>query len=233
MDRQRTLLVPQPTTAMTDAPTPHAASGPPSGLSFPDRPCRPPFHPDEVLDAWFGPRDDPRRQSLRREWFQGGPAFDEALRRRFLPLWEAAARGELAHWQATPQGRLALVIALDQFTRNFFRGQARAFACDATARRIAEAALADGEDRVFAPVARAFLYLPFEHSEDAADQARSEALFAALADAAPALAGYLDYARRHRAVILRFGRFPHRNAALGRATTAEEAAFLAEHPAGF
>lgn len=219
---------------MNDAFTPPQT--PPPALAhphFPTTPCRPPFHPDEVLDAWFGPRDDPQRRQPRRAWFMGGADFDTALRARFLPVWEAAVRGELAAWNATAQGRLALVIVLDQLSRNFFRGDAQAFASDAAARRVAEAALAAGEDQCLAPVARAFLYLPFEHSEDAADQARAEALFTALAAADPALDSYLDYARRHRAVILRFGRFPHRNAALGRTTTAEEAAFLADHPAGF
>lgn len=146
---------------MNDAFTPPQT--PPPALAhphFPTTPCRPPFHPDEALDAWFGPRDDPQRRQTRRAWFMGGADFDATLRARFLPVWEAAVRGELAAWNATAQGRLALVIVLDQLSRNFFRGDARAFASDAAARRVAEAALAAGEDQCLAPVARAFSTCP-------------------------------------------------------------------------
>src|SRR5690606_119569 len=134
-------------------------------------------------------------------------------------------------WLAPPRGRLALVILIDQFSRNLFRGDARAFAHDALARRWVSEGLDAGADRALRAIERVFFYLPLEHSESLADQQRSVALFERLcADVPPALqgtfAGYLDYAVRHRDVIVRFGRFPHRNASLGRATTPEEAEFL-------
>jgi uncharacterized protein (DUF924 family) len=155
------------------------------------------------------------------KWFKKDAAFDDDIRSRFLETYQAAAAGELAGWEQTPEGALALVIVLDQFARNMFRGSARAFAADPLARAAAERALARGFDRQMPLPERQFFYLPLEHSESLADQVRCVALFRATGDAEAA-----KWAELHADIIRRFGRFPHRNAALGRTTTAEEQAFL-------
>jgi uncharacterized protein (DUF924 family) len=155
-------------------------------------------------------------------WFKKDPAFDEAIRARFQETHFAAARGELAEWEETAEGALALVLVLDQFPRNLFRGGAHAFATDPLARRIAAHAVANGFDHTTPAALRYFFYLPFEHSEDAGDQELALELYAALGD--PEL---VKWARLHADIITRFGRFPHRNACLGRESTAEELAFLA------
>lgn len=180
-----------------------------------------------VLDFWFGDTLQPRSA-----WFVKNPQFDAEIGRRFGDLQTFAAAGGAEHWCETALGALALLVLLDQFPRNLFRGQAAAFACDAAARRVAADALRRGHDQLLAPVQRWFLYLPFEHSEDLADQERSVALFQTLQHD-PATVGTLDYAERHRDVIQRFGRFPHRNAALGRVNTDAEAVYLAQPGAGF
>jgi uncharacterized protein (DUF924 family) len=154
-------------------------------------------------------------------WFEKDDAFDAEIRRRFLATHEQAAAGQLAGWEATATGALALLILLDQFPRNMFRGSARAFATDAQARAVTAAALLRGFDGQVPANMRAFFYLPFEHSEDMADQERGLALYTAAGDA-----DGLKWAKIHYDIIRRFGRFPHRNAVLGRATTAEEQAFL-------
>lgn len=182
----------------------------------------------EVLGFWFGPEPVPRA-----EWFRKDPAFDEAIRQRFGATVERALAGELDAWAGTPEGTLALLVLLDQFPRNLFRGQARAFAGDARALALAREAVARGHDRSLHPVQRPFVYLPFEHSEDRAAQDESIRLFTALAAESAAHADTLHWAHRHREVILRFGRYPHRNAALGRASTPEELAFLAEPGSSF
>jgi uncharacterized protein (DUF924 family) len=187
---------------------------------------------ESVLGFWFGPPGSPPLGRSER-WFSADPAFDETVRERFGELAKRAAAGELEGWRESPLGALALVIALDQFPRNIHRGSARAFAADAAARDVALDAEARGFDRALSPVERWFLYLPLMHAEDRALQERSVAHFEALAaEAEPGLAEALeeaaDFARRHRDVIARFGRFPHRNAALGRASSREEVAFLAE-----
>lgn len=155
------------------------------------------------------------------KWFNGGAGFDAECRERFLESHFAAARRELARWAGDAEGALALVLLLDQIPRNVFRGSAHAFATDGLARETARDAIAAGFDLQVDPALRLFFYMPFEHSEDMADQDRAVELFAAMGDA-----GYLDYARRHRDAIARFGRFPHRNAALGRTSTPEEQAWL-------
>ncbi|MCB1883928.1 MAG: DUF924 domain-containing protein [Geminicoccaceae bacterium] len=175
----------------------------------------------DVLDFWLG--DD-----VKAKWFEKDAALDGAIGARFGGAVEAAGRGDLDAWAETAEGALALLILLDQFPRNLFRNQPRAFAFDAKARAVARRAVARGLDRALPPDVRHFVYLPFEHSEDLADQDWSLALFEALGDAA-----YLDFAHRHRVIVARFGRFPHRNRALGRASTAEEAAFLEEPGSGF
>lgn len=201
-----------------------------------------PFDPrvDDVLAFWFGrARDDAAViAECGANWFRGGDAFDAAIRTRFATLREEAIGGRLGAWRATPRGRLASVILVDQFSRNLFRGDARAFAHDALACDWVREGLRTGIDRALRPIERVFFYLPLEHSESFADQQHSVALFRQLcADAPPALRdafdGYLDYAERHRDVVARFGRFPHRNAALGRASTPAEIAYLAEPGSGF
>jgi uncharacterized protein (DUF924 family) len=177
----------------------------------------------EVLDYWFGPAPD--LASRRRLWFGKDPEVDAEIRRRFEGLYRSALAGELDAWLAAPESALALVVVLDQFPRNMYRDTGRAFAADAKALAFAQEALALGHDRQMLPVQRLFLYLPFEHSEGLADQHRSVKLFAALDDAA-GLSDAYDYALRHYCVIQRFGRFPHRNASLGRVSTPEERGFL-------
>ncbi|HZO46441.1 MAG TPA: DUF924 family protein [Xanthobacteraceae bacterium] len=155
------------------------------------------------------------------KWFKKSDAFDAEIRARFLATYEAAAAGQLSDWEATPEGALALTIVLDQFPRNIFRHDPRAFAADATARGVADRALARGFDSRFPVAERYFFYMPFEHSEAMADQERCCALFRAMGDA-----DLLHWAELHADVIRRFGRFPHRNAVLGRTTTPAEKSFL-------
>lgn len=153
-------------------------------------------------------------------WFAKDPALDARFRDRFLRAHDAAARGELAGWPASPEGLLALVLLTDQFPRNAFRGSARMYATDALARRHARAALVLGCIDAVEPALRLFFCLPFAHSEDVADQELSVRLHQRLGEP------WLAHARGHRDIVRRFGRFPHRNALLARATTAEEQAFL-------
>jgi len=167
----------------------------------------------DVLAFW--------RDAGPKKWFAKNDAFDAELRTRFLATYESAAAGKLSDWEATPEGALALTIVLDQFPRNMFRHDPRAFAADATARAVAERAIARGFDSQFPPAERSFFYLPFEHSEAMADQERCCALFRAMGDA-----DLLHWAELHADIIRRFGRFPHRNAALGRSTTPAEKSFL-------
>ncbi len=188
--------------------------------------------PEDVLSFWFD------REDRFRVWFGADPAFDIECRERFGAAVEAAAQGRHGDWAATPRGRLALVILMDQLPRNIFRGSGRSFAYDAEARALVLEGLERGDDRVLATVERGFFYLPLEHAEDAALQALSVRCFERLhAEASPdergMTASLLDYAERHRRVIDRFGRFPHRNALVGRETTAEERAFLASKEAPF
>ncbi len=157
------------------------------------------------------------------KWFAKDEAFDAAIRERFLATHEAAAAGDLADWAATPEGVYALMILLDQFPRNLFRGSPRAFATDAQALAIAERAIARGFDKAFQPPESRFIYMPFMHAEDLAHQERCVALCAASDDP-----DGVKYAVIHRDIIRDFGRFPHRNPVLGRETTAVEHAFLAE-----
>jgi len=160
-----------------------------------------------------------------KKWFAKSAAFDDAIRLRFEPVHHAAARGEYAAWRETPEGCLALLLLLDQFPRNLYRGSAHAFATDPLARAIARRVVDAGFDQQVDPILRPFCYLPFEHSEAIEDQDRAVVLFEAH-DAATGDVSSLEWAVRHRDIIRRFGRFPHRNAALGRETTLEEQAFL-------
>jgi uncharacterized protein (DUF924 family) len=175
----------------------------------------------EVLDFWFDEIDPAR-------WFSADPDFDAQVRDRFLPRLEAAAAGELYLWRVTPEGRLAEVIVLDQFPRNIHRGTPAAFAHDAMALVLAQEAIAAGALAALDPVQRSFLLLPYMHSESRAIHVVAEALYR---EHAPP--GNLDFELRHKAIIDRFGRYPHRNAILGRPSTPEEIEFLAQPGSGF
>lgn len=183
----------------------------------------------EVLEFWFSEGPD----AFRKAWFAKDEAFDGEIRRRFGALLDPAREGALDGWADTAEGALALLLVLDQFPRNLHRGTPLAFASDAKARAIARrAVLARRQDLFLTPTQRVFLYLPFEHSEAMADQDLSVALFEGLRDH-PASGEVIAYAWKHWLVIRRFGRFPHRNAALGRDSTPAELAYLALPGAGF
>jgi len=171
------------------------------------------IEPADVLAFWRAAGPD--------KWFEKDDAFDAEIRQEFLGAYEAAAAGGLAAWEDTADGALALVIVLDQFPRNMFRGSARTYAADPLARAVAGRAIARGFDRRFALPDRRFFYLPFTHSENLADQERCVALYRDADDV-----DSLKYAEEHADIIRRFGRFPHRNRVLGRATTPDEQAFL-------
>jgi uncharacterized protein (DUF924 family) len=186
----------------------------------------------DVLEFWFGEPSSPERGVPRKAWFEKSAEFDAVIRDRFSTLVDAAAAGRLAAWTRMPLAALALVIVCDQFPRNIFRGSPRAFATDPRALEISLGIVERGFDAAYLPVERAFAYLPFEHAEDIAMQRRSLALFARLPPSSTA-ASYMDYARRHHDVIERFGRFPHRNEILGRASTPEEGEFLKQPGSSF
>lgn len=175
-----------------------------------------------ILDFWCLPRTHARYGQMRTIWFLCGPEFDAEIRRRFGCDIEHALAQRTDHWLDTAEGALALVLLLDQFTRNTGRGTRAAFAGDRHARHVAHRALARGYDRHFPIHVAKFFYLPFEHSESLGDQHRSIGLFARQRPKQ-----VLSWAVAHRAIIARFGRFPHRNAALGRANTPAEDAYLA------
>jgi uncharacterized protein (DUF924 family) len=175
----------------------------------------------DVLEFWFG-------ELQPRQWFIKDPELDELIRTRFLGVHEGVAAAPESELVAGPRTALAAVIALDQFPRNMFRGVAKAFATDAKALALADKAISRGFDAVLSPAERQFLYLPFQHCEEPSVQARSVALFRALGDPEQ-----IKYAEDHKAIIDRFGRFPHRNAILGRASTLAEEAFLREPGSAF
>jgi uncharacterized protein (DUF924 family) len=189
--------------------------------------------PKTIYDFWFGgPNLDEFGQS-RKAWFVKDAAFDAEIRQGFLTTLESAQRGELAHWRSDPKHCLSLIIVLDQFPRNIFRGTPRAFATDAMALEAARLAVAQGYDQAVISVERIFFYLPFEHSESRDDQARCVALVQALVDADSSREDFLHYAKRHQEVIERFGRFPHRNGILGRVSTLAEIEFLQQPGSSF
>ena len=187
----------------------------------------------QVLNFWFGALGSADDGQLRQAWFVKREAFDREIAQRFGARVEAALAGGLKDWEHGPLGRLALILLLDQFTRNIFRQQARAFAGDARALRLALALLDGGQAQDLPPLQRWFVLMPLEHAEDLALQRRCVAEFEVLAAVDPRLAGALDYARKHLDVIARYGRFPHRNAALGRASSAAELDYLSQPGAGF
>lgn len=185
----------------------------------------------DVLDFWF----DAARQA---QWFERSDAFDAQIRGRFGTLHQRAVDGELDSWTLESGSWLALLIVLDQFSRNLYRDDVRAYAADAKVRSMVLPGLARGNDRQLSTLQRVFAYIPLEHAEDMALQHRAVDLFMQLSedvsiDERPTYLNFLDYARRHRAVIARFGRFPHRNQVMGRVSTAAELAYLSAPSAGF
>jgi uncharacterized protein (DUF924 family) len=189
------------------------------------------MNPRALVEFWCSERCRPL-------WFEKNEAFDDELRQQFASWIEPAAEGKLAHWEETPETALALVLLLDQFPRNIHRGSPRAYRCDPAARQVAARSIARGHDKGTPLDRRFFFYLPYEHSEDLADQQRSLALFRAWADAhdGEARAQAMDqlrYVARHEEIIRRFGRFPHRNAILGRVSTPDEIEFLKEPMSSF
>ncbi|AEB49468.1 DUF924 family protein [Aeromonas veronii] len=194
-----------------------------------------------LLDLWFGDEADDVLRATRQAplWWGKSSETDALLASRFGELAEAAAKGSLAHWADTPSGRLALILLLDQLPRNIHRNTPAAFAQDPLARDLCLKGLSIGADKSLSPLERVFFYLPLEHAESREQQARSVALFEALAaeqagtPAQATFAGFTDFARRHQVIIERFGRFPHRNDILGRTSTPEEAAFLQQPGSGF
>ena len=196
--------------------------------------------PQDILDFWFGPLDEygnaiEDHSSL---WWLKDPEADALIKQRFEPVVTAAARGALNKWVDTPAGRTALIVTLDQFPRNIYRETPQAFAYDAKARSLTLDGIDRGDDEQAPFIHRVFFYLPLEHAEDRALQALSVACYARLLEAAPPpleeqAANYLDYARRHQAIVDRFGHFPHRNAILNRESTAEETVFLTQPGSSF
>lgn len=197
--------------------------------------------PAEVLDFWFADMDAPDHAIAQRQsglWWAKDETVDATIRERFGALVRAACEGGLDHWRASPLGWLALIVLSDQFPRNIHRGTPQAFACDPRAREVAREGLQAGHDQALRPIQRVFAYLPLEHAEDPELQRESVARFTALAAGVPAadreaFEGFLDFARRHMEVIERFGRFPHRNAILGRDSSAAERAFLQQPGSSF
>lgn len=193
-----------------------------------------------VLEFWFGKSgdDSATAQSQQKLWWSKTAEVDADIRRRFGDLVETASKGALDHWAQDARGRLALILLFDQFPRNMYRDTPQAFACDPLARKLALEGISSGADRALRAIERVFFYLPLEHSESAELQERCVALFTALAAGVPeadrkTFKGYVDYAVRHRDVIHRFGRFPHRNQILGRVSTPEEIAFLKQPGSSF
>ena len=186
-----------------------------------------------VMDFWFGRYGDRGRDSPRRQWFEKSDAFDEQIRDRFGMLIPRAIAGDLQVWATKPEGAVAQILVLDQFTRNVYRGSAQAFAGDARALAAARALVDSGVDRTLPGVQRQFVYLPFEHAEDIGAQSDALRLFAQLERDAPEVGELLVWAQRHHEIIARFGRFPHRNAALGRTSTPDEIEFLKQPGSSF
>lgn len=189
----------------------------------------------KVLEFWFGTPDSPELTYAERKklWFGKDEATDQRIYQLFINTYEQVIAGDYKIWQSSPDGCLALILVLDQFPRNMFRGQAKAFASDVQALKITQLALAQGFDRELLPVQRLFLYLPLEHSENRDHQAQAVTLFQALADEHEEFKDSHVYALKHQAVIERFGRFPHRNEIVGRSSTPEEIEFLKEPGSSF
>lgn len=196
--------------------------------------------PDTVLQFWFGGSADDAAVAAQQAslWWSKNSGTDTRIRERFENLVTAAAAGELDGWRATARGWLALIILLDQFPRNIYRDTPAAFAFDARAQKLCIEGLAAGIEQQLRPIQRVFFYLPLEHAEDREHQARSVTLFKGLAaqrppEQAALFADFVDYAERHQVIVKRFGRFPHRNAILGRSSTPEEIEFLRQPGSSF
>jgi uncharacterized protein (DUF924 family) len=187
---------------------------------------------DEILEFWFGKNSEPNYGKKREIWFTKDPLFDEELRKRFYTDYQLATTGSLDTWQDSARSCLALILLLDQIPRNIFRGQIEAFATDFKAIIAAQKALEQGFDKEMLPVERWFIYLPFEHSENMEHQRRCIELFDQLKDD-PESTYAIDYAQQHFKIMQRFGRFPHRNAILGRESTPEEIEFLKQENSSF
>ena len=188
---------------------------------------------DEILEFWFGSDSDGQLPaSFRSEWFKKDPAFDAEITRRFHADYAFASSGGWGEWEDDPLGSLALILLLDQFPRNMFRNDARAYATDARARDVAQHAIAKGFDKERPPAQRLFFYVPFQHSEDKVMQDRGLELHRSLPGWEQPGSPF-QYAQRHWDIIRRFGRFPHRNAALGRESTPAELEFLKEPCSNF
>ncbi len=191
-----------------------------------------PSSPGEILDFWFGREGEEGYGEFREAWFQKDEEFDKEVRERFLDDYERAARGEYDEWREEPESCLALVVVLDQFPRNLFRDDPRTHVTDDKALEVSKYAIEQALDHELPGFGRMFLYMPFMHSEDVKDQRRSVELFERLA-AADDGTDVTEFAERHREIVERFGRFPHRNALLGRETTPEEAEFLKQPGSSF
>lgn len=187
---------------------------------------------EEILNFWFGLPDEQGYGSARQFWFTQDPEFDLKVQTRFQKDYELAASGKLNDWKNSPQSCLALIILLDQFPRNMFRGEAKSFATDCQALEVAKHAVDRGFDRELLPLQRCFIYLPFEHSENIENQHLAVELFNQLREY-PECNEAINYSIQHLKVIERFGRFPHRNKILGRETTPEEAEFLQQPNSSF
>lgn len=187
---------------------------------------------DEILEFWFGREDEADYGKFRKVWFRKKPRFDAEIRTRFISDYQLAAASKLDSWKSLPHSCLALILLLDQFPRNIFRGTPQAFATDPQAQYYTQYAVANGYDRQLLPVQRWFTYIPFEHSENLAHQHQSVELFGQL-NHEPECGESLDWAIKHLKIIERFGRFPHRNKILGRETTAEEEEFLKQPGSSF
>ncbi|MGO4329220.1 DUF924 family protein [Cupriavidus sp. 2TAF22] len=193
-----------------------------------------PAEAQRVLDFWFGAPGSAQWNTTRKAWFTKSASFDASVRAALLPLWEAVRAGAHDDWALTPLGACARIVVLDQVPRNVFRHDPRSFATDAQALQAARQVVASGADRLLpTPHHRLFCYMPFEHAESRADQAESVRLMRALRDDSEGKVDTVAWALKHQAVIGRFGRFPHRNAVLGRENTPEEAAFLREPGSSF
>ncbi len=195
---------------------------------------------DSILAFWFGEGATATEISHSRKkiWWEKDAQIDQIIRERFEPVTQAVFRGQLDHWRATPRGMLACILCCDQFPRNMYRSTPESFAYDQVALALAERLVGAGMDQKLEPIQRVFAYLPYEHSEDIAMQDKSMTLYQTLLEGADAedhelFSTYLDFARRHRDIIERFGRYPHRNDILGRQSTNEEKAFLAQPASSF
>ena len=197
--------------------------------------------PDTIREYWFGTALEDAAATAREQarlWWSKNPEVDDEIRRRFESWVIKAGSGELDNWASNPQDRLTLILLTDQFPRSIYRDSAKAFSFDSKALSLAYTGIDAGFDAALRPLEKVFFYLPLEHSESNADQKRSVSLFQKLVDDAspdqkPTFTEYLDFAVRHRDIISRFGRFPHRNKALGRISTSEEMSFLKQPGSGF